>query len=285
MSTTAHTPGAAWEPLTPRGVAAFARASLGRLLVVQLLVAVLAGGVVVWVVHGDLFPVVRLAIQQLPPDGEIRGGQFAWHGDTPVQLAGNHWLSLRVDLTHSGKLGREAQLEVEFGREDFRVLLPLGYYIVHDYPSQSRLPFNQTELGPWWGAWQQALLAGAGILVILGLLASWTILATLYCVPGWMIAFLEDRDLKLLQSWRLAGAALMPGALFLTCGIFAYGLGLVDLPELAVLWILHFMVGWAYLAISPLFLPKREVKAGNTNPFAGATPGPAAKSEDGKAGA
>ena len=34
----------AWEPLTPRGVAAFARARLGRLLLVQFIAALLASG-------------------------------------------------------------------------------------------------------------------------------------------------------------------------------------------------------------------------------------------------
>ena len=36
----------AWEPLTPYGVAAFARATPGRLLLVQLVVALLAAGVI-----------------------------------------------------------------------------------------------------------------------------------------------------------------------------------------------------------------------------------------------
>ena len=41
----------AWEPFTPRGVAAFAGAGLGRLWLVQFVVAMLAAAAVVWFVH------------------------------------------------------------------------------------------------------------------------------------------------------------------------------------------------------------------------------------------
>ncbi len=62
----------AWQPLTPRGVAAFARASGGRLLLVQLLLASLAAAVVVWFLQEAWFPVIHQAIGQLPGQGERR---------------------------------------------------------------------------------------------------------------------------------------------------------------------------------------------------------------------
>ena len=71
----------AWEPLTPRGVAAFARAKLGRLLLVQFIVALLAAASVVWFLDDGCFPTISEAIQQLPADGEIRSGKLDWHGD------------------------------------------------------------------------------------------------------------------------------------------------------------------------------------------------------------
>ena len=74
----------AWQPLTVRGVAAFARASLGRLLLVQFIVALLAAGTVVWFLHKAWFPTIGEAIRQLPPQGEIRSGRLDWQGPTPV---------------------------------------------------------------------------------------------------------------------------------------------------------------------------------------------------------
>ena len=55
MSASAESP-IAWEPLTPRGVAAFARARLSRLLLVQFVIASLAAAAVVWFLSDGLFP-------------------------------------------------------------------------------------------------------------------------------------------------------------------------------------------------------------------------------------
>jgi hypothetical protein len=268
MSTTVQTLPPAWEPLTPRGVAAFAGASLRRLLLVQFIIAVLAGTVVVWTLQVTWFPAVREAIRHLPAKGEIRAAQLDWAGDTPVQLAGNRFLGLAVDLNHSGQLGREAHLQIEFGRKNIRVVSLLGYQIL-EYPPGWRMAFNRTELDPWWGAWEPGILVGAGLGTMAGLMLIWALLATVYCLPVRLITFLENRDLSLRQSWPVAGAALMPGALFLTFAIFSYSLNLVDLLQLGGLAGLHFVIGWVYLFISPLFLPRIAAVAGvKVNPFA-----------------
>ena len=62
-----------------------------------------------------------------------------------------------------------------------------------------------------------------------GLLVSWWILATIYFLPVWLLGFFANRDLNFRQSWRLAGAALLPGALLLAAGIVLYDFGAVDL--------------------------------------------------------
>ena len=80
-------PPTAWEPLTPLGVAAFARAPLRRLLLVQFIVALLVGGTVVWLLRDAYFPTISAAIAQLPAEGEIRSGQMDWRGESPQLLA------------------------------------------------------------------------------------------------------------------------------------------------------------------------------------------------------
>ena len=116
----------AWQPLTPRGVAAFATASLGRLGFVQLIVALLAATTVVWFVRNAWFPSVQEAIQHLPAHGDIHGGQLHWQGDTPALLAEGLFLSFVVDLNHSGEAGRAAHVQVELGTADFKNLLAAG---------------------------------------------------------------------------------------------------------------------------------------------------------------
>jgi len=257
----------AWQPLTMRGVAAFAQASLGRLLLVQFIVALVAAGTVVWVLHRDWFPQIGEAIRQLPVQGELRSGRLDWQGATPSRLAEGRFLALAVDLDHSGEARSPAHVGVEFGRTDWEIYSLFGY-VQGVYPRDWVVGFNRTELGPWWGAWAPAILALAAGLVVVGLMASWACLATVYFLAAWLVGFFANRDLSLWGSWRLAGAALMPGALFLCAAILLYGLGALDLVRLAVAAGVHWVIGWVYLFASPFWLPRHPAAAVKANPFA-----------------
>ena len=127
--------------------------------------------------------------------------------------------------------------------------------------------FNRQELDPMWGAWAPAILAVAAVLVVSGLMMAWGLLATAYCLPVWLIGFYADRTVDLPGSWRLAGATLMPGALFLSAAIFFYGLALLDLIHLIVAGALHLLLGWIYVVVSPFYLPKHAKAGGPANPF------------------
>jgi hypothetical protein len=256
----------AWQPLTARGVAAFARASLGRLLLVQLIVALLVAGAVVWSLQRCWFPTISEAIDALPAQGELRAGRLAWAGPSPSSLAEGRFLTIVVDLDHTGEARSPAQLQVEFGQADFKVYSIFGC-IRSAYPRGGALAFNRTALWPWWGAWAPAILAIVAGAVVAGLMVIWACLATLYCLPVWLIAFFADRDRSLGGSWRLAGAALMPGALLMCAAVCIYGWGALDLLRLAAMGAVHLVTGWVYLLISPLCLPRHPTPALKGNPF------------------
>jgi len=260
----------AWQPLTARGVAAFAGASWGRLLLVQFILALLAAAVVLWFLDQAWFPPIREAIHQLPAEGQILSGTLDWRGNSPQCLAENRFLALAVDLEHQGQAGSTAHVQVELGRRNFKISSLLGY-CGSPYPTDLRVPLNRVQLEPWWGAWAPAILAMVAAAMIIGLLLSWTLLATVYSLPVWLIGFFANRDLNLRGSWRLAGAALMPGALFMTITIFFYGLGVVDPIRLAVAAAAHLVMGWVYLLASPLTLPRHPaVPVEKENPFVAA---------------
>src|SRR5262249_19714000 len=147
----------AWEPLTPRGVAKFARATFGRLCIVQLLVALLVAAAAAGFVRDAWFPIGRQMIAQLPATGENRAGKLDWRGDSPRLLAEGRFLAFSVDLTHSGQIRSPAHVQVELGKESFLVHSVAGYVAVK-YPQGWRVALNREELAPWWGAWQPALL-------------------------------------------------------------------------------------------------------------------------------
>jgi len=258
-------PAFAWEPITPRGVAAFARASFERLIVAQAVVALLAAAGVVWVLSDGIYPTIATAISNLPDAGEIHAGKLDWRDDSPVLLAEGHILALSVDLDHGGALRSPADFQFEFGRESVRVFSLFGEAEAN-YPPGYLIAANQPDAAPAWGAWAPDILGLAAIGVFFGLLLVWAVLATLYFIPVWLVCLFSNRDLSLGASWRLAGAALMPGALLLLVSLVLYELGGLDLLQLLLAFGLHLIIGWIYLFLSPMFL-NRAVPVKKKNPF------------------
>ncbi len=259
-------PAFAWEPLTPRGVAAFARATFSRLLAVQLVIAVLAAASVAWFMDAGCFPAVSEAIQKLPGTGEIRSGRLVWHGSSPQMLVEKRFLAFDVDLDHSGQIHSTADVQIEFGADSVRVFSLLGYAEFF-YPPDRQGPFNRTELEPLWGAWAAEILFLTWVAVTVALLVSWWLLATIYFFPARLVAFFANRDLNLRACWNLSGAALLPGALLMTAGILCYGAGLLDLVSFGFVFAAHFVLGWIYLFVSQLFLPRISAGPQKGNPF------------------
>ena len=258
----------AWQPLTPRGVAAFSRATLGRLFLVQFIVALLVAGSMIWFLATVWFPATREAIRQLPDTGLIQDQQLNSPRSATEPLVENRFLAFVVNVDGTGTPSLATDLRVEFHRQNFALCSILGCLQI-DYPRGSTLQFNRPELESRWAAWELTIYSAAGLAVIVWLVASWLMLATLYCPIARMYAFFKDRQLTVLGSWKLAAAALLPGALLTAAGIVLYGLELIDLLQFLLLWTLHLLVGWVYLFVSPLRLPRAsDAAAAPRDPFA-----------------
>jgi hypothetical protein len=117
----------AWQPLTPRGISAFAFAPLGRLWLVQLVVAMFVAGVVIWFIHRNWYPVIASAITELPDQGQLHNGKLEWDGYEPIVLAESPFLSIAVDLEHAGDARTPADLQAEFGERDLKIFSLLGF--------------------------------------------------------------------------------------------------------------------------------------------------------------
>ena len=261
---------AAWQPFTPRGITAFARARLGRLLGVQLAMALAAAGTIAWFVQTAWCPIITAAIGRVPERGEIRGGQLDWRGAPHDVLAENRFLALTVDLEHTGEARSPAHLQIELGQSDIQIQSLLGFTRVRYWPGWI-VPCNRVELVPWWGAWSPPLLA----LLIVGttalLMLNWALLASLYFLPAWLVGFFANRDLSLPGGWRLSGAALMPGAVLMSAAIILYRWGMLELVGLIVAAVLHLVVGWGYVLASVLCIEKHsQVATEHGNPFVAA---------------
>lgn len=255
----------AWQPFTPKGVARFADATNGRLWFVQFVFALLAASGMLWFVRSAWYPTIQAAIEHLPTVGEIRAGQLYWEDTAPQLLAEGRFLSIAVDLTHSGLLRGAAHLQMEFGRGSLEVC---GLFGCVDFPYPVNIVFglNRGEAGPWWGAWRPVILVGVFCGTLAGQLLAWGILAAVYSVPTWGIGIASKRLLTLRGTWKLCGAAQLPGALFFSAAIVSYGLGLLDLVRLVVAFAVHFVVTWVYIGGS-LVVRVRVPSDKSGNPF------------------
>src|SRR6188472_151485 len=64
----------AWQPFTPLGVAAFARAPLARLMILEFIVALVAAAVLIWFFSANYSPSILEAIQNLPDEAALQQG-------------------------------------------------------------------------------------------------------------------------------------------------------------------------------------------------------------------
>lgn len=262
----------AWQPLTPTGVAAFAGATIGRLLFVQLIVATLVAWCVLWFLTANFFPIVREAIAQLPDEGIIQNQQLSTPVASTVPLAENRFLSVVVPVEGIGISTTVVDLQVGFHRRNIALCSLFGC-LIFDYPKDSTVQFNRPELQSRWGAWEPTILWSTGISVVVWLFLSWFVLATIYCSFVRVFAFFKDRQLTLLGSWKLCAAALLPAALMAGGSILLYGLGLITLLQFLLLWSLHLVVGWIYVVISSLRLPRAsDIRPITGNPFGSGKP-------------
>ncbi len=268
MDTTKKFLHTAWQPLTFGGVASFASARPRRLLAVELAVASLVAASVVWCLSVTWFADVRLAITRLPDRAAIRAGQLEWPDNEPVRPVESAFLSLLVDPENQSDVNLTADLQLEFGRHDWKIRSLLGHVPLR-YPSSWSIPLNRAAVEPWWGAWQWVLLAGVAVAVVVGLLLLWAVLALLYLGPLRLAVFLLDREVSGAGSWRLASAALMPGAVLMGGAIFLYGMHRLPLVGLLFALVLHLLAGWVYLLVAAFKLPRKAaaIAAEKANPF------------------
>ena len=258
----------AWLPLTPRGVAAFAAAPLRRLWLVQFMTAILAAAAVVWSLQAAWFPAVETAIGNLPDAGDIRVGLLDWRGPETAILAESHFLAFTVNLSGREQPRTTSHVQVELRPRTVKIDSLFGS-VEQGYPGRGVSPLNRPELQPRWAAWRMPVMALAGLAAMAGLLVSWFALATFYSVPVRLAGFFCNRELSLAGSWKLGGAALVPGALLLSAGLSAYAAGTFDLMKLALVFALHFVLPWLLAAAAVWMLPNGPKAAGtsNANPF------------------
>ncbi len=260
-------PPAAWQPLTFGGVAAFAGARLGRLLLVELLAAAAFSAAVVWFLQRSYSPVILQAIQKMPPTARVAAGQL--QGVPGTLISESQFLAIAVTPQPGSDIGQGADLQIQLRPTDFCVgsVFQPDWGWEFDYGPGTKLDLSRTNLEPWWGAWQPVLWTGVGLALVLLLLVTWWVMAAVYMAPGMFLAWFADRKLSWSGAWRLASAALMPGALLMAVAVVSYACQAADLLGLSFFFVAHLIIGWVYLVGGAWASPRLFADAAKRNPF------------------
>ncbi len=210
------------------------------------------------------------ALPHLPEAASIASGSLSWPDEQSVRLAQNPWLDVVVSPgpNHTDPtLGQTADLQLELLRNHFRIHGPLGH-LSQPYPESFQFDLGRIPAVAAWDAWRRpaSVLIACG--VSLGLLGSWWCLASLFCLPAWILARSLGREVHIGSVWKMAAAALIAGALIAATGLAAYAIGVIRLPGLLLSQALHLPFGciwlfWGILSLPPGARPRKA----NPNPF------------------
>ena len=261
-------PRIAWQPCTFGGVAAFALAPWRRLFLAQGFFALLFAASAVWFLGHCYAPVITQEIQKMPEGASLANGQLT--GLPGVQITETKFLSIAIAADEDAELDQSADLQFALRRNRLDISSILSSALgslEYGYGNQAALDLSRSHLEPWWGAWRPVVLVAAGLAVAVGLLLLWAVLAWIYAPAAKLVAWFCDRQLSWPGAWRLASAALLPGAALATLGLVLYGLQMVDIFGLGYFGTVHLLVGWVYLLAAPLFAPRLSSASINHNPF------------------
>jgi hypothetical protein len=238
------------------------------LFLAQAAVALLFAGCAIWFLGHRYAPVITEEIQKMPQAARLARGKLA--GIPGVQVSETKFLSITITADANAELDRSADLQIALRGDHVEIssILSSAFGSVEiDYAKESALDLSRAHLEPWWGAWRPVVLVGVGLAVAVWLMAVWAVLAWIYAPGAKLAAWFFDRQLSWAGAWRLAGAALLPGAALVAAGLVLYGGQMVDVFGLGYFGAVHFLVGWVYLVAAPLFAPRLSSARTNRNPF------------------
>jgi hypothetical protein len=257
----------AWQPFSFGGLAAFAKARLGRLLIVEFLCAVFVASSVVWFLSHTYWPVILHAIQQMPATARIADGHLSGCDETVI--AERKQLAIAISPDNTGQIGQSADIQIQFRKTDFRIgtVFEPDWGLAFDYAPYTALDLSRSALEPWWGAWNPVFLTVVGVGVAALLFVTWAVVALFCTWPAKFLAWFADRSLSWIDAWRLSCAALLPGAFLVGTAIILYGLQAIDLIGLGFFWGIHLLASGIYLAGGVWACPRLSPSQLKQNPF------------------
>jgi len=260
-------------PFTPKGVASWADAPTGRVILLMAAASLVVSAAVAFLAQKVLFPAIEEAIQHLPDQGRIELGQLSLESAKSGALSENPWVSLVLDLDEPSSITRTADLQVRLQKNGW-LACSLAGCVAWPYPAAA-LPMNNRECEPWWGAWAPILLAGLflGTALISATLIGLS--AAFHAVPANLLVWILRRRAGFVGLWRIAVAASIPSILLVSISLAAYALGILDLIQLLSACLIQLPIFWGLGLAALAGLPRRQPDVAQAeNPFAPPEPEP-----------
>ncbi|MCX8107432.1 MAG: hypothetical protein N3G20_01360 [Verrucomicrobiae bacterium] len=272
--------GGAWQPFTFGGAAALARSRPGRVALVGALIAGLMAAACARTFCVTWMPAIENAIKALPSEIRIQGGRLDWPTNIVVRLSEGAFLGIAVNTTDSAALP-ESDVTIELTPDGFRATSVLGSTFV-PYPPQLSIRLEPVGLAAGWFAWKPHIVAYVFVAVFAAVWLTWLAIGLVLAPVLRLYVAVLRRAARWTDCMRLAVVCCMPGEIVMATGIFLYGTRKVSPAELLVIMVLHVILVAAYLLVTPLWFPARQIDNGGMrdksrissgeNPFSSSPP-------------
>jgi hypothetical protein len=243
------------QPFTFTGVARYASAGIGRLLLTALIFALPGAAVIARVAAHCWWPVITEAVESLPENARIHDGALQAEEQDARLLAANQFLSLQLTASEKWQESSPVDFAVQLGKYELMVSSLFGDTAL-SYPGNSVIILNRATVWPIWGAWKVPLLAGLFIGGLVSLIISWFALGVVYAPVVLLIGGIARRQLSFARAWKVAVAAQWSASLLMIFALALYSTGEIGVLFVLIMLVAHFIPPILNLLIAPFFLPK-----------------------------
>ena len=272
LSRLAPDPGA-WQPFTGGGVARFAQAGIWRTWIALGTASLAVGTAFGWMLLSTWWPVVQQAASRFPETPVLlRSGRLDWKEPTARLLAEGPQLGIAHRPAGSEPVGLTADLQAELTPTHLRIVGIAGFV---DLPwhRDLELELDRRDALAGWGAWRLPVLAVATVGMAALVFLVGVSLATVLCLPVWLVLLPFRRGPGPGGAWKLVAAADAPAALLLAAAFAAYSFRWISWPGLLLAVAGHPLVTLGLLTWS-LFHVEPAARSTEPEPFGGASQAP-----------
>lgn len=191
---------------------------------------------------------IEAAMRALPENCIIDSGKIEGLSEGFRVHHHNRFLSIEFLGDSDQRANSTSDFQLTFTPDDLRLSSIFGTLHLA-YPNR-HFSLSPSHFQPWWEARRSAFAIVAFVIIFLGMLILWMILASVYSLPLFVISLFGKRRIKCISAWFLAGTSLVPGTIILIFALVLYSSHLLGFFGLIAAIAFHLIVGWIFAMAS-----------------------------------